>query len=100
MLALDRVDLWSVGKDTSRWHLQNNNLDLSLFTEVSQLKESFRYIAFSKDIDDDIIASFQKSLSYLQLSGQLKKIISDELIKADVFAHKTKKSFNMPLHQH
>lgn len=90
MLALGRVDLWSVGEDTSRWHLQNNNLDPSLFSEVSQLKESFRYIAFSKDIDDDVITSFQKSLSYLQLSGELKKIIHDELKKADVFAHSTK----------
>jgi polar amino acid transport system substrate-binding protein len=95
MLALARVDLWATGKDTSRWHLQNNNLDLSLFTEVSQLKESFRYIAFSKDIDDDVITSFQKSLSYLQLSGELKQIINDELEKADDFAHKTKTGLDM-----
>lgn len=94
MLALGRVDLWTTGKDTSRWHLQNNNLDLALFNEVSQLKESFRYIAFSKDVDDDVITSFQKSLNYLQLSGKLKKIITDELEKADIFAHKTKKSLN------
>lgn len=94
MLALGRVDLWSTGKDTSRWHLQNNGLDLSLFTEVSQLKESSRYIAFSKDIDDDVINVFQKSLHYLQLSGELKFIIHDELEKADVFARKTKSDFN------
>jgi polar amino acid transport system substrate-binding protein len=91
MLSLGRVDLWSTGKDTSRWHLQNNNLDLSLFTEVNQLKESFRYIAFSSDVDDEVIDSFQKSLNYLQLSGDLKHIITDELEKADVFAHQTKR---------
>lgn len=90
MLSLGRIDLWATGKDTARWHMQNNNFDVNLFTEVSQLKESFRYIAFSKDIDDDVIDGFQKSLNYLQLSGEFKQIISDELKKADIFAHKTK----------
>lgn len=93
MLALGRVDLWSTGKDTSRWHIQNSGLDLNLFSEASQLKESYRYIAFSKDVDDDVINAFQKSLNYLQLSGELKHIIHDELVKADIFAHKTKTDF-------
>lgn len=86
MLSLGRVNLWATGKDTARWHIQKNNLKLENFKEVHQLKEAFRYIAFSKDVDTEIINNLQKTLSYLQLSGQLNALIQAELIKADKFA--------------
>ena len=89
MLNLGRVDLWVTGKDTARWHLQNNHLNVDQFTEVYQLKEAFRYIAFSKDVDNEIIDSFQKTLNYLQLSGKLIEIIDEEIKKADQFARDT-----------
>lgn len=90
MLSLGRVDLWVSGKDTARWHLQNNHLEIDRFKEVRQLKEAFRYIAFSQDVDNDIIDAFQKSLHYLQLSGQIVELIDDELKKADIFANETR----------
>jgi polar amino acid transport system substrate-binding protein len=90
MLNLGRVDLWVTGKDTARWHIQNNHLNIENFKEISQLKEAFRYIAFSQDVDDEIIDSFQKTLNYLQLSGKVVELINQELIKADQFATDTK----------
>lgn len=86
MLSLGRVNLWATGKDTARWHIQKNNLKLETFKEVHQLKEAFRFIAFSKDVDTEIINNLQKALSYLQLSGRLSELIDAELIKADKFA--------------
>ena len=92
MLNLGRVDLWVSGKDTARWHLQNNQLDVNKFKDIHQLKEAFRYIAFSKDVDDEVIDSFQKTLNYLQLSGKLAELIKHELHRADQFAQSSKQA--------
>lgn len=86
MLALGRVDLWATGQDTSRWQLQDIGSDPKNFIEVNQLKESHRYIAFSKDVDESIINAFQQSLNFLKLSGELNDVISKALKKADMFA--------------
>lgn len=88
MLALQRVDLWATGQDTARWQLQNIGADPDDYIKVNQLKESFRYIAFSKDVDDDIIDIFQNTLNYLKLSGELDDIIQKELVEAEGFAAK------------
>lgn len=88
MLALQRVDLWASGQDTARWQLQKIGADPDDYIKVNQLKESFRYIAFSQDVDDDIINSFQKTLNYLKLSGKLDAIIQQELEEAEGFAAK------------
>jgi polar amino acid transport system substrate-binding protein len=96
MLSLGRVDLWVTGKDTARWHIHNNNLNIDDFKELSQLKEAFRYIAFSRDVDSEIIDSFQKTLNYLQLSGKVVEIINQELHKAEQFARERKYPSQQP----
>lgn len=91
MLALGRVDLWATGEDTARWHLIKNGFNPDDFIEMHQLKESYRYIAFSKDVDEDILSSFQETLNYLKLSGELNKIIEKEIETADNFARQHSK---------
>lgn len=79
MLALGRVDLWAFGRDTGDWHIRSNGLSPDDFTEVLQLQESYRYIAFSKDVAPAIVSAFQNELEYMRLSGRLDQVIKDAL---------------------
>ena len=79
MLHLGRVDMWVYGSDTGRWYLSKTGAQPEQFEEVSQLHESFRYIAFSDDVSQEIVYAFQKTLDYLHINGRLNEIIKAEL---------------------
>ncbi len=84
MLSRKRVDLWAFNRDTANWHLTQNGLAPSDFEEVLQLKESSRYIALNKKIGPEIVHALQGKLEYLKLTGELDKIINEELLKANI----------------
>lgn len=79
MLQLGRVKLWAYGADTGRWYLSKTGADPSQFEEALHLHESYRHIAFSRNVPIQVVNAFQQTLDYLQLSGRLQQIINDEL---------------------
>lgn len=80
MLAVGRLNYWAFGSDTGRMQFnaieQKHSED---YHEVLALHESFRYIAFSREVPPAIIATFQESLDYLKLSGKLQQIIDAQM---------------------
>src|SRR5690606_17866135 len=83
MLAVGRVGLWAFGRDTGLWHLRNNGLSPDDFKVVLQLRESNRFIAFSRAVPAAVVSAFQQEIDFLRLSGRLDELINDSLRRAE-----------------
>lgn len=66
MLQADRIDIWPVAPRTAEVILENIALNPSDFEVVAYLKTSALYYAFSKDVDDALVAQLQTALDQLR----------------------------------
>lgn len=87
MLQLGRVSYWAYGEDTGQWHLKKIGADHNDYKKVLQLQEAFRYIAISKDVSREVVNTFQVTLDYLRMTGQLQRIIEEELSLSKPMGH-------------
>lgn len=78
-LSKDRIDMWIVGEYQGLIKAKRSKKNFK-FKKVFDVKKTQLYIAFSKDISDDIIKRWQKELDILKLNGEY-QIILDKYLK-------------------
>jgi polar amino acid transport system substrate-binding protein len=83
MLAVGRVGLWAFGRDTGFWHLRHNGQSADDFEVLLQLRESNRFIAFSRAVPSEVVQAFQQEIDVLHLSGGLDRLIETSLQQAE-----------------
>jgi polar amino acid transport system substrate-binding protein len=66
MLQADRIDIWPVAPDTANIILAKVNLNPDDYEVVAYLKSSALHYAFSKDVDDALVAQLQAALDQLR----------------------------------
>ena len=84
MVAADRVQLTPVGT-TVVWNLAKQfNIDPELIEQTPvKLGDTIGYIAFSKNVSDDVIQQWQTALDALKSSGKYDELIRRYLIPAN-----------------
>ena len=77
-LISNRIDLWIVGEYQGKIKAKRLNADKYL-KKVFEIKKTYLYIAFSKDVDDKIIKKWQYELDRLKQNGIYQKILNKYL---------------------
>jgi len=77
-LKAGRIDLWIVGEYQGIIKAKNNCKNC-VPKKILNVKDTQLYIAFSKDISDKIVASWQKELDILKSNGKYQKIMDKYL---------------------
>jgi len=74
MLVLDRVDAFTSSDMTFEEKIEDAGFSPDDFEEVLTLKESFSYIAFSKQTSDEVVAKWDKAFQGMIKDGTYEKI--------------------------
>jgi len=78
-LMAGRNDLWIVDVDESRSLAKQEGIDPDELEEVFPVREAFLYIAFSQDVSDDLIATWQAAYDELKAEGVVEQITAKYL---------------------
>jgi ABC-type amino acid transport substrate-binding protein len=77
-LAYDRIDLWIVGEYQGLIKVKRSKHKPEL-EKVLDVKHTELYIAFSKDVSNDIVQRWQKELDKLKKNGEYQQILAKYL---------------------
>jgi len=78
LLSMDEIDLWVSGDRSGIYHAKRVDLDPNFMEEVFEIDRFKNYIAFSKNVPDDVIAKWQKALDDMKKDGTYERISKEE----------------------
>ena len=73
-----RIDLWATGELPGRYKARRMGVEEKL-TKVLDIKEMELYIAFSRDVPDEVVALWQAALDSLKADGTYESIVQKYL---------------------
>lgn len=74
-LDANRIDMFSYSVEVAFWEMKSNNVDISKYENVFDIKKLGLYLAFEKNTPDWIIKMFQDSLDEIKQDGTYENIL-------------------------
>jgi ABC-type amino acid transport substrate-binding protein len=71
MLATGHVDAWSSGIMPARYLFKLGGSDPATLSMGAKVRDNNTYLGFSRDVDDDVVARWQKSLERMRADGKI-----------------------------
>jgi len=75
MLAAMQVDAWSTGIMPAHYLFKISGFDPATLSIGAKVRDNDTYLGFSKDVDDDVVARWQKSLDRMREDGRLSALL-------------------------
>jgi polar amino acid transport system substrate-binding protein len=66
MLENGSIDAWAYNNITGGWQIQESGKNVSNYEEAYVLENVDGYLAFSKDVPDPLVQSFQQAIDYIK----------------------------------
>jgi polar amino acid transport system substrate-binding protein len=75
MLAAKQVDAWSSGIMPARYLFKLSGFDPATLSMGAKVRDNDTYLGFSRDVDDDVVARWQKSLDRMRADGRISTLM-------------------------
>jgi polar amino acid transport system substrate-binding protein len=83
MLENGSIDAWAYSSITGIWEIQESGKNISNYEEAYALGNIDGYLAFSKDVPDPLVHSFQEAIEYIKSNRDANGVSDYEYILAN-----------------